>query len=115
MIDDEDIANGVLIETPPTPNAVLTWAIDTAGGTGEEGEWNVYFPDDGQTDHYAQVWADNDAEPDVAIVGVFTLDFGIEQRFDLKPHEARQLAAALLCAASQAEDRVAMWREDTDA
>lgn len=94
-----------------TPNAVLTWAVEAAGGTGEEGEWNVYFPDDGQTDHYAQVWAERECEPDVAIVALWTLDFGIEQRLDFKPHEARQLAAALLCAASAAEDRVAIWNE----
>src|SRR5688500_6331592 len=58
------------------PNDVLTWAVDAAGGTGEEGEWNVYFPDDGQTDHCAQVWAERECEPHLARVGFWSQSFG---------------------------------------
>lgn len=117
MIDDEDIANGVLIETPATPNAVLTWAIDTAGGTGEEGEWNVYFPDDGQTQDCAQVWAEREQEhpENEPLVGFWVSDLGVEWRCEFAPSEARHLAAALIAAASAAEDQAALLREDGDA
>lgn len=115
MIDEEDIAMGTFIETEATvPNAVIAWAAEAAGDTGEEGEWNVFFPD-GQAEHSAQVWPERECEPDVALVGFWIIDHGDQCRAELKPDEARQLAASLLCAAAAAEDRVAMWREDPDA
>jgi hypothetical protein len=50
-----------------------------------------------------------------AFVGWWLIQGGEDERHEFKPSEARQLAAALIAAASEAEDRVALWREDPDA